>query len=159
RLVAGLAAKDGGDPKYFALLMILFSVSCWSASLFIPPTGSGAPNLVIRRNILVSTADLLRDLRADRRIWWGSFVTSWFWLVGAVALSLLPPLVKNSLGGVEEVVTVCLAVFSISIAVGSGLAASLAAGRAILLPTVIGAALLGLFAIDLGWATWGVTPP
>jgi len=52
-------------------------------------------------------------LREDRRIWWGAFVTCWFWLVGAVALSLLPPLVKNVLGGNEEVVTVCLAIFSI----------------------------------------------
>ena len=80
-------------------------------------------------------------------------MTSWFWLVGAVALSLMPPLVKNVLGGNEEVVTVCLAIFSISIAVGSGLAAWLAAGRIILLPTLIGAVLLGLFAIDLGWST------
>ena len=80
-------------------------------------------------------------------------MTSWFWLVGAVALSLMPPLVKNALGGTEEVVTVCLAIFSIAIAVGSGLAAWLAAGRIILLPTLIGAVLLGMFAIDLGLAT------
>ena len=85
-------------------------------------------------------------------------MTSWFWLVGAVSLSLMPPLVKNVLGGDEEVVTACLAVFSISIAIGSGLAAWLAAGRIILLPTVIGAVLLGLFAIDLGWSTMGRRP-
>src|SRR5499433_2666846 len=158
-IVGGLAAKDGGDPASFAALMIVFSLMCWGASLFIPPTGEAAPDLKVRPNIVVSTADLLKDLRQDRRIWWGAFVTSWFWLVGAVALSLLPPLVKNALGGTEEVITVCLAIFSISIAIGSGLAAWLAAGRIIILPTVIGAALLGLFAIDLGWATWGVTPP
>src|SRR5262249_37869177 len=46
----------------------------------------------------------------------------------------------------------CLAIFSISIAIGSGLAAWLAAGRIILLPTVIGAVLLGLAAIDLGFS-------
>ncbi|HEY7301327.1 MAG TPA: acyl-[ACP]--phospholipid O-acyltransferase [Xanthobacteraceae bacterium] len=158
-IVGGLAAKNGGDPGSFALLMILFSFLCWGASLMIPPTGEGAPHLVVRQNIFVSTADLLKDLRTDRRIWWGAIVTSWFWLVGAVALSLLPPLVKNSLGGVEEVVTVCLAIFSIAIAVGSGLAAWLAAGRLILLPTVIGAVLLGVFAIDLSLATWGLAAP
>ena len=38
---------------------------------------------------------------------------------------------------------------------GSGLAAWLAAGRIILLPTVIGAVLLGVFAIDIGWSTMG----
>ena len=42
-----------------------------------------------------------------------------------------------------------------SIAVGSGLAAWLAHGRIILLPTLIGAVLLGLFAIDLGWSRPG----
>src|ERR1700730_12804181 len=157
-IVGGLAAKDGGDPTQFALLMIVFSLLCWGASLFIPPTGEAAPDLVVRANIAASTWDLLKHLRDDRRIWWGAFVTCWFWVVGAVALSLLPPLVKNVLGGTEEVVTTCLAIFSIAIAVGSGLAAWLAAGRIILLPTLIGAFLLGLFAIDLGWATLGVTP-
>src|SRR6266850_79869 len=128
-IVGGLAAKDGGDPAKFAVLMIVFSLMCWSASLFIPRTGEAAPDLVIRRNIFVSTIDLLKHLRDDRRIWWGAIVTSWFWLVGAVSLSLLPPLVKNAFGGTEDVVTVCLAIFSISIAIGSGLAAWLAAGR------------------------------
>jgi acyl-[acyl-carrier-protein]-phospholipid O-acyltransferase/long-chain-fatty-acid--[acyl-carrier-protein] ligase len=154
-IVGGLAAKDGGDPTQFALLMIVFSLLCWLSSLFIPPTGEAAPNLAVRWNIAASTWDLVKHLRDDQRIWWGAFVTCWFWVVGALALSLLPPLVKNELGGTEEVVTACLTVFSISIAIGSGLAAWLAAGRIILLPTVIGALLLGLFAIDVGLATWG----
>ena len=70
----------------------------------------------------------------------------------------MPPLVKNVLGGTEEVATFCLAIFAISIAVGSGLAAWLAAGRIILLPTVLGAVLLGIFSFDLGFATWGLVP-
>jgi acyl-[acyl-carrier-protein]-phospholipid O-acyltransferase/long-chain-fatty-acid--[acyl-carrier-protein] ligase len=118
-IVGGLAAKDGGDPTKFALLMIVFSLLCWGSSLLIPPTGEAAPDLTVRRNILASTWDLIRHLQDDRRVWWGALVTSWFWLVGAVALSLLPPLVKNALGGTEEVVTAFLAVFSVAIAVGS----------------------------------------
>src|SRR5215208_595306 len=158
-IVGGLAAKDGGNPAAFGMLLIVFSLMCWGSSLFIPPTGEAAPDLVIRPNVFTSTASLLRHLRDDRRIWWGAMVTSWFWLVGAVSLSLLPPMVKNILGGTEEVVTICLAIFSVSIAIGSGLAAWLAAGRIILLPTLIGAVLLGLFSIDLGWSLWGVSPP
>jgi acyl-[acyl-carrier-protein]-phospholipid O-acyltransferase / long-chain-fatty-acid--[acyl-carrier-protein] ligase len=157
-VVGGLAAKDGGDPARFAALMIVLSLICWGASLFIPRTGQAAPDLVVRKNILASTGGLLKFLREDPRLMWGGIVTSWFWLVGAVALSLMPPLVKDVLGGDEEVVTACLAIFSVSIAIGSGLAAWLAAGRIILLPTVIGAVLLGLFAIDLGWSTAGAAP-
>ena len=85
--------------------------------------GSGAPDLKISATSLARPARLLRHLRDDQRLWWGALVTSWFWLVGAVVLSLLPPLVKTVLGGTEEVVTVFLAVFSIAIAIGSGLAA------------------------------------
>jgi acyl-[acyl-carrier-protein]-phospholipid O-acyltransferase / long-chain-fatty-acid--[acyl-carrier-protein] ligase len=157
-IVGGMAAKDGGDPTSFAFLMIAFSLACWGSSLLIPPTGEAAPNLVVRWNIAASTIDLLKQLRDDRRIWWGGMVTSWFWLVGAVVVGLLVPLVKNVLGGSEEVGETCLAVFSISIAIGSGLAAWLAAGRIILLPTLIGAVLIGLFALDLGWSTTGLEP-
>jgi acyl-[acyl-carrier-protein]-phospholipid O-acyltransferase/long-chain-fatty-acid--[acyl-carrier-protein] ligase len=154
-IVGGIAAKNGGDPARFSLLMIVFSLLCWGASLLIPPTGEAAPDLKIERNVLVSTAGLLKFLREDWRLWWGGLVTSWFWLVGAVALSLMPPLVKNVLGGNEDVVTACLAIFSISIAVGSGIAAWLAAGRIILLPTVIAGVLLALFSFDLGFSTLG----
>ena len=56
-IVGGLAAKDGGDPTIFALLMIAFSVMCWSSSQFIPPTGEAAPDLVIRSNIFASTGE------------------------------------------------------------------------------------------------------
>lgn len=157
-IVGGLAARDGGDPAFFSLLMIVLAVMCWIASQFIPPTGEAAPTLAIRSNIAVSTYDLIKRLREDPRIWWGAIVTCWFWVMGALALSLLPPLVKNVLGGSEAVVTLCLAIFSIAIAVGSGLAAWLAAGRIILLPTVIGAILLGVFSFDLGFATWGLVP-
>jgi acyl-[acyl-carrier-protein]-phospholipid O-acyltransferase/long-chain-fatty-acid--[acyl-carrier-protein] ligase len=155
-IVGGMAAKGGGDPASFAGLMLVFALLCWGSALLIPRVGSGAPDLKISVNIVASTGRLLTHLRGDRRLWWGALVTSWFWLVGAVVLSLLPPLVKSVLGGTEEVVTAFLAIFSIAVAVGSGLAAWLAAGRIVILPTLIGAVLLGVFAIDLGWTTYGM---
>src|SRR5919202_1276865 len=87
----------------------------------------------------------------------GGLVTSWFWLVGAVSLSLMPSLIKT-IGGSEEVVTACLAIFSVAIAVGSLLASWLASGRIILVPTPVAALLMGGFALDLGFANWGTAP-
>ena len=55
-------------------------------------------------------------------------VTSWFWLVGIVVLSLLPPLIKTLIGGDEDTVTAYLALFSIAVGLGSGLAAASRAG-------------------------------
>ena len=118
-IVGGLAAKEGVHPVYFAVLIMVFSLACWGSSLLIPKTGQGAPNLYVDPNIARSTGSLLKDLWIDKRLWWGGLVTSWFWLVGAVVLSLMPPLVKSVLGASEEVVTAYLAVFSVAIAVGS----------------------------------------
>jgi acyl-[acyl-carrier-protein]-phospholipid O-acyltransferase/long-chain-fatty-acid--[acyl-carrier-protein] ligase len=155
-IVGGLAAKGGGDPGQFAALMLVFSLACWGASLLIPPTGEAAPTLRVSRNVFASTGALLQHVRGDYRLWWGALVVSGFWLDGALVLALLPPLVKTVLGGVEEVVTAFLALFSVAIAVGSGIAAGLARGRLILWPTLVGAALIGAFAVDLGIATAGV---
>src|SRR5262249_57471448 len=87
---------------------------------------------------------------------WGAVVASWFWLIGVVALSLSQLLVKSALGADEHVVTAFLAIFTISIAIGSGLAAWLAHGRIVLFPTLIGAFVLAVCALDLGWATYGL---
>jgi acyl-[acyl-carrier-protein]-phospholipid O-acyltransferase/long-chain-fatty-acid--[acyl-carrier-protein] ligase len=158
-VVGGMAAKGAGDPGSFAALMMVFAVLCWGASLFIPRTGEGAPELVVQRNIVASTLDLLRHLRSQHKLLWGALVVSWFWLVGAVVLSLLPALVKNVIAGSEDEVyrgfLSFLAVFAVFIALGSLLAAWLAAGRIILLPTVLGALVIGIFAIDLGLAGRG----
>jgi acyl-[acyl-carrier-protein]-phospholipid O-acyltransferase/long-chain-fatty-acid--[acyl-carrier-protein] ligase len=157
-IVGGLAAKEGNHPAMFGALIMVFALLCWGASLMIPRTGQGAPDLHVDPNIARSTGALLKDLWNDHRLWWGGLVTSWFWLVGAVVLSLMPPLVKTMLGATEEVVTAFLAIFSISIAIGSGLAAWIAHGRIVLYPTIIGALLLGLFALDLGWSSYGAAP-
>ena len=79
---------------------------------------------------------------ADRRIWRGSLIISWFWTIGAVLLALLPTLVKNTLGGDESVVVIYLACFSVGIAIGSLLASVIAGGRIILLPTPVAAILM-----------------
>src|SRR6202000_1903158 len=125
----------------------------WVFARMIPPTGEGAPHLVVNHNIAVSTWRLLAELRTDPRQWWGGMVSSWFWLVGSVALTLIQPLVKDTLGGAEEVEPPYIAVFAIGVALGSGLASWLCHGRIVLVPTLIGAIFLAVFTLDLGWAT------
>ncbi len=153
-IVAGLAAQSGG-ARTFGILVIGFAIACWLAALRIPPSGEGAPHLEIRSNIVKSTVAMIRHLRADTRLWWGALVTSWFWLVGIVVMSLLPPLIKTIIGGDEGAVTAYLALFSIAIGIGSGLAALIARGRIVLRTTFVGALLLGVFALDLGMVTYG----
>ena len=75
-------------------------------------------------------------------------IVSWFWLVGAIVLSLLPALVKDVVGGTEGVVTLCLAIF----AIGSLFAASLSHVRPNLALVPIGAIIMGCAGLDLAWA-------
>jgi acyl-[acyl-carrier-protein]-phospholipid O-acyltransferase/long-chain-fatty-acid--[acyl-carrier-protein] ligase len=157
-IVGGLAGRGGGQVWEFAVLVMAFALACWAATLLIPPTGAGAPHLNISINIARSTAAMIRHLRADPRLWWGAMVTSWFWLVGIVVLSLLPPLIKVLIGGNESTVTVYLALFSIAIGVGSALAAAIARGRIVLKTTLAGSVLLAVFALDIGLATLTVAP-
>ena len=153
-IVGGLAARSG-EAAPFAALVMGFAFACWLSALLIPPSGEGAPQLKVNANIAASTAAMIRHLRADPRLWWGAMVTSWFWLAGIVVLSLLPPLIKTLIGGNEDTVTAYLALFSVAIGAGSGLAAAIARGRIVLNTTLAGAVLLGVFALDLGFATYG----
>jgi len=157
-IAGGLASRGEGSHALFAALVIGFAIACWLAARLIPASGEGAPNLRISPNIAMSTAAMIRHLRADPRLWWGAMVTSWFWLVGIVVLSLLPPLIKTLIGGNEDTVTAYLAIFTVAVGVGSGLAAAIARGRIVLGTTLVGAVLLGVFAIDLGAATLGAAP-
>ncbi|HZP71356.1 MAG TPA: MFS transporter [Pseudolabrys sp.] len=160
-IAGGLAARGEGSPPVFAALIIGFAIACWLSALLIPVTGEGAPHLKISVNILESTAALIRHLRSDLRLWWGAMVTSWFWLTGIVVLSLLPPLIKTLIHGNEDTVTAYLAIFTVAVGAGSGLAAAIARGRIVLRTTVGGAVLIGIFAIDLGVNTFaaGATGP
>ena len=136
-VIGALATQDGGNIAGFASLMMACAVACYGAAWFIPHTGAAAPGLAINPNIFASTWGLIHELRADRRLMITGLMTSVFWLIGAVVLSLLPPLVKNLLGGAEAVVSTYLAIFAVSIALGSGLGSFLSAGRIVLLPAPI----------------------
>ena len=156
-IVAGLAFAGGGNVMVFGPMMIGLSVLCWLASRMIPATGAKAPGLVVDRNVVRSSYNLVSELRNDTRIWRAALMNGWFWLVGAVVLSLLPTMVQAVLGGGEIAVTAYLAVFAVAIAVGSGIAAWMSSGRIVLLPAPIGTAIMALFGLDLAWNIWGMT--
>ncbi len=158
-IAAGTASAMGGSGLVFGVLVMAFAILCWLSARMIPETGEGAPDLRVDPNVLRSTASLLRDLWVDTRLWRGSLIVSWFWLVGVVVLSLLPVLVREAFNGSETVITLLLATFSIGIALGSGLASWLASGRIVLLPTPVGAGLMALFGFDLAWTVAHLPPP
>ncbi|MER0238413.1 acyl-[ACP]--phospholipid O-acyltransferase [Fulvimarina sp. MAC8] len=149
-IAGGLLSLGDTTVVVFGPVMIGLSILCYAASRFIPKTGAAAPTLTIDRNILRSTVRLTRELARDGRILKASLMVSWFWVVGAIVLSLMPTLVKDVLGGSEIAVTTYLALFAVAIGIGSALAALVSKGRIVLLPAVVGTVLVAGFSLDLG---------
>jgi acyl-[acyl-carrier-protein]-phospholipid O-acyltransferase/long-chain-fatty-acid--[acyl-carrier-protein] ligase len=158
-IIGGLASVGGVNVAIFGPLMMIFAFLAWHFSRSIPDTGSGDAGLHVHRNLLHSTWLLLKELKGDRRIWRASLIVSWFWLVGAIVLSVLPTLVKQVMGGDELAITVYLAVFALSIGLGSAVAAWLCGARIVLLPAPIGALLMAGFGLDLYFTIDAVTEP
>jgi acyl-[acyl-carrier-protein]-phospholipid O-acyltransferase/long-chain-fatty-acid--[acyl-carrier-protein] ligase len=156
--VGGAASRDGGDALWFCGLLIALAAASWIAALFIPRTGESAPDLKVEANVIRSTGHLLKDLWDDYRLWRGGVIVSFFWLIGAVTLALLPGMVKLTLGANDMVFNIYLALFAVGIALGSALASWLLNGRTLLLPTPIAAVFMAAFSLDLGVSLLGVRP-
>ncbi|MBS0232724.1 MAG: acyl-[ACP]--phospholipid O-acyltransferase [Proteobacteria bacterium] len=139
-----------------AATIVFISVLGWLSARFIPPAPSSAPDLKIDRNIATSTITLLKDLHADKRIWQGALITSWFWLVGAAVLALLQNLIPQVLNGAPSVYTLALFTFAVGVAIGSIVAARASVNRPNLALVPIGALLMGLFLLDLAWLASGM---
>lgn len=157
-LIAGGLSVAGRTAVGTVFQLIAIALVCFAASLFIPPAGRGAEGLRANANILTSTRERLRELGQDRRIWKWSVAVSWFWLSGAVALSLVPVVVRDRAGGGIAAETAVSALFASGIGAGSLAAAVIARGRIYLKPVSFAALGMAAFLIDLGVTTYLLPP-
>jgi acyl-[acyl-carrier-protein]-phospholipid O-acyltransferase / long-chain-fatty-acid--[acyl-carrier-protein] ligase len=157
-IAGGVAVAEAKGAEFVVAVIGLLALASWLLAHAIPVSGPAAPDLAITANPWTSTLALLREARTDKRLWSGAHIVSWFWLVGFVALSLLPPLVKGIFGGSEGVVTTCLAVFTVGIAIGSVVAAQASHGRPNLSLVPLGAIGMGVFSLAVAWVAWIAVP-
>jgi acyl-[acyl-carrier-protein]-phospholipid O-acyltransferase/long-chain-fatty-acid--[acyl-carrier-protein] ligase len=155
-IIGGYAASHDRGSWSVVIQLMIIATMCWTASRWIPATGIGAPGLTVEKNIAKSSVRLVRELAQDRRLWIGGLAISWFWMTGAIALSLVPVLIKHKIGGGIDVETAVMALFASGIGVGSIIAALVSHGRIFLLPTPVSALMMAVFLIDLGYTAWGM---
>ena len=155
-VAAGWAAARDQSPMIVVVCIMGIAIACWLSARAIPSSPSSAPDLVITRNPWSTTVALIRDTRKDKRIWEGTLIVSWFWLAGAVTLSLLPPVVTQVIGGTENVNTLCMLVFAIGVAIGSILAARLSHVRPNLALVPLGGVIMGICCLALAGSLIGV---
>lgn len=141
-----------------AATIIAFAALGYLSSSMIPKTGRAVPDLRLTANLLGSTFRELFQLRTDRRLWVGGLVTSWFWMAGIIALTLLPIVVEEMIGGSEAVAVLCLAIFTVGIAFGSWMAAAASHHRPNLALVPIGALAMAGFATYAAVHLWALPP-
>lgn len=117
-------------------------------TLAIPSTKPAHPEQEVRYNFFKATWKLIRFSRGDHLSFFAIIGISWFWLVGAMFLSQLPIIAKDTLRVNESTFTMLLSLFSVGIGIGSILASALLKGEVTVKFAPITALLMGLMLID-----------
>ena len=106
-------------------------------------------------NVFKGTADILRAAKHGRGVWLSILGISWFFAAGAVLVSEFAPLVSGTLAARQEVATLFLIVFSLTIALGSVAVNKLLRGEVSARYVPVSALFMALGMIDLWLSTRG----
>lgn len=148
QLLAGVT-----PPREAGWIAFALAFSGLLASLAIPPAPALAPDLKIETNIFRSSWRILKVARHGPGVWPSILGISWFFSLGAVLLAELAPLVKATLGARQEVATLFLLIFSVSVALGSMLVNRILGGRVSARYVPLAALALAAFLMDLWLAS------
>jgi len=143
--------SEAAAPWLVSAAMVAVAMASYGCACLIPGSRTSSPDVAIDRNPVVSTWRLVRELKRNTRLWTGALIVSWLWLVGAVMLSIIPSIVKTVLGGDQEMVSACLALFVLGIAIGSVIATRVSRQRPNLGVVPLAALAMGAFSLDLAW--------
>lgn len=147
QLLAGIVT-----PQEAGLVASGLAVTGLLASLLVPSAPALAPDIRINRNIFQSTWLILKIARHGPGVWPSILGISWFFSVGAVLLAELAPMVRGTLGASQQVATLFLLIFSVSVAIGSMLVNRLLKGEVSARYVPLAALALGALMIDLSLA-------
>jgi 1-acyl-sn-glycerol-3-phosphate acyltransferase len=156
-IAAGVLLSSAGIGTVALAVVIVAGLGYWQARQ-LPMARAVAPGLRISRGLLRPTWELVRIASRQRSVLLSILGISWFWLLGAVVLSVLPSLVALHLGGSELLVTYLLALFSVGVGAGSLLCKKLSFRQLELGLVPLGSLGMTLFLFDAGLVLWDHAP-
>jgi len=106
-------------PTIAAAATIGIAVLGLLAGRQVPPAPPAAERIPFNWHIVRASVDLVSGTMHIRRLFLAILSISFFWTIGAVLIIIFPPLVKNVLGGNEQVASLFIGIFSVGIAIGS----------------------------------------
>ena len=152
-IIGGASAGDGsgGVSLFLSVMVVMVAVTGYLSSLSIPRAPSALRGSV-SWNPVTETWGLIRLAAEKKAVFQSVLGVSWFWLIGSVYLAQIANLTRLHLAGDSGVVTLILAFFTISIAVGSLLCEKLSGRRVEIGLVPLGAAGISVFGIDSWFA-------
>jgi len=157
-LGGALVAIPGMGPTYVAVASIVIAVVGRIAAGFIPASPAPAPELKINWNPVTETWANLKIANKNRVVFLSMIGISWLWFFGSIFLTSFTGFAKDGLSGNEQVVTLLLATFSVGIGLGSVLCEKMSGHRVEIGLVPFGAIGMTVFAVDLYFASRGMTP-
>ena len=151
-----IAIPDVG-PRYVAVGCLAVAIAGRLAAQAIPDAPATDSSLKINWNPFSETWRNLKLAKENVVVFRSLLGISWMWFFGAVFLSNFPTFAKDVLGGNEQVASLLLVVFSIGIAIGSLLCEVLSRRHVEIGLVPFGAIGMSVFAIDLYFASRGIT--
>lgn len=148
-IIGGATAGDnsGGVSLVLSVSVVMVAVTGYLSSLGIPRAPSALRGSV-SWNPVTETWGLIRLAAEKKAVFQSVLGVSWFWLIGSVYLAQIANMTRLHLAGDSGVVTLILAFFTISIAVGSLLCEKLSGRRVEIGLVPLGAAGISVFGID-----------
>lgn len=123
----------------------------------VPPTPSKAPDLQINWNPVSETWRNLKLAHGHLAVFRSLLGISWMWFFGAAFLSQFPSFAKDVLHGNEQVASLLLIVFSLGVGIGSLLCETLSRRHVEIGLVPLGAIGMSIFALDLYFASRGLS--
>ncbi|MDO4895340.1 MFS transporter [Moraxella sp.] len=158
-MLAGLLTQLYFAEYWLAAVTIIVALFGYLAASAIPKTQSHANDLVINHNIISTSWDIIKHLYSLPLLFFIIMGNSWYWFYGATFLTQTPEVSKTILRGDESVVIFLLTLFSVGIAIGSGVCKMFTKNQVSLKLLPFGIAGLTIFAVALHYSLLHVQIP
>lgn len=123
-----VALAPGGAVWVSAAVIAVAGLGWW-ASLHAPPAPPQGPAPVVDWTLVRAMRDVVRDCRRHPTPFFAILCIMWFWFAGAVFLSLILPIAKDTLHASEDAALALLFAFVAGLAAGAGLTGPVTRGR------------------------------
>jgi 1-acyl-sn-glycerol-3-phosphate acyltransferase len=155
-VVGGLFIAMEHGPIWVAVTVMVLAIAGRLSSERLPKSSLAAGQKWPMFSLWSDTSRVLRIARKTESVFLSILGISWFWLVGAIVLSILPELVKTRLYGGAGTVTLFLGIVSVGIGAGAVLCGRLSFHRLELGLVPAGSFGITLFLLDAAWALHGL---